>query len=258
MNCKKIINGVLSILLVIFALPGLANAQEKSITITTLDWPPYTGSSLPEGGAITAVVRAAFAKAGYKVNVIYRPWKRAIDMAYKGTENAVAYFPGYHCKHREGFVPSMSMGNGPLGFAENVDVPITWENLDDIGEQQLKIGTVLGYANSDEFDAKVGTGWIRAIPANNDVTNLKKLLRKRIDAVVIDQFVFEYLKVTDTSLKTEAAKLRFNARAIENKSLKLCVRDNPEAKQIVNDFNAALKQIDSAEIVKTYFETAFN
>ncbi len=56
---------------------------------------------------------------------------------------------------------------------------MTWKDLDDIGEQKLKIGTVLGYANTDEFDAKVGTGWIHAIPSNDNDTNLKKLVRKR-------------------------------------------------------------------------------
>ncbi len=66
---------------------------------------------------------------------------------------------------------------------------MTWKDLADIGDQKLKIGTVLGYANTDEFDAKVGTGWIHAIPSNDDVTNLKKLVRKRIDAVVIDKLV---------------------------------------------------------------------
>jgi len=179
-------------------------------------------------------------------------------MAFNGTESAVAYFPGYHCNHRDGFVSSSSMGNGPRGFAEHIDAPTTWENLDDIGEQQLKIGTVLGYANSDEFDAKVGTGWIRAIPAKNDATNLKKLLLKRIDAVVIDKYVLEYLKATDEDLTVKAGTLRFNLKPLEDKTLHLCVRDKPELAQLVNDFNAGLEQIDSEKIVKAHFASAFN
>ena len=93
-------------------------------------------------------MRAAFAKVGYEINVAYQPWKRTIDMAKKGTDGVIAYFPGNHCHHREGFVASEPIGNGPLGFAEHVDAPMTWKDLDDIGDQKLKIGTVLGYANS--------------------------------------------------------------------------------------------------------------
>jgi polar amino acid transport system substrate-binding protein len=235
--------------------PSLAVGE--IIRVSTLNWPPYTGKDLPLGGATTDVVRAAFEKVGHEIEVKYRPWKRAIDMAKKGTDGVIAYFPGYHCRHREGFVASEPIGNGPLGFAEHVDAPMTWESLDDIGDQQLKIGTVLGYANTDEFDAKVGTGYILAIPTNDDTSNLKKLLRKRIDAVVIDKLVLEYLKATEASLKGGKDKLRFNAKPLEDKTLYLCFRDDKEGRTLKHIFNAGLEQIDAETIVDNYFATAF-
>ncbi len=241
----------------LIAASGSATSQDKVVRVSTLDWPPYTGSALPKGGATTEVVRAAFAKAGYRIDVAYRPWKRAIDMAKKGTGEVIAYFPGYHCRHREGFVASEPIGNGPLGFAEHVDLPISWQSLDDIGEQRLKIGTVLGYANTDAFDAKVGTGWIRAITANDDVSNLRKLLRKRIDAVVIDKLVLEYLKATEESLMTGADKLRFDEKPLEDKTLYLCFRDGEEGRSLMAIFNAGLAQIDDETIVESYLATAF-
>ena len=111
----------------------------------------------------------------------------------KDEEDAVAYFPGYHCRHVDGFVTSDPIGNGPLGFAQNAEAPVTWACVDDIGDQKLKVGTVLGYANTDEFDEKAGTGWIRAIPAPDDVTNLRKLARQRIDVAAIDKLALSYL-----------------------------------------------------------------
>jgi polar amino acid transport system substrate-binding protein len=132
MGCSSAV-GAITFALAILTTAGTTSAAEKAVSIATLEWPPYTGSKLPSGGATTAVVNAAFEKAGYRVKVVYVPWKRAIDMALKGTEEVVAYFPGYHCRHREGFMPSNPLGNGPLGFAENVEAPITWKNVDDIG-----------------------------------------------------------------------------------------------------------------------------
>ena len=242
--------------LVLSANPG--SADEKVVRIATLDWPPYTGKDLPAGGATTDVVRKAFEKVGYSVEVEYRPWKRAIDMAAKGTDGTIAYFPGYHCQHRDGFVGSEPLGNGPLGFAEHVDSPITWANLDDIADQQLKIGTVLGYANTDDFDAKVGTGYILAVPSNDDLTNLKKLAKRRIDAVVIDKLVLEYMKATDESLAASAEKLRFDEKPLEDKTLYLCFRDDDEGHPLRHIFNAGLAQIDSTAIVDSYFATAFS
>ncbi len=241
----------------LIASSASAVAQDKVVSVSTLDWPPYTGGGLPKGGATTEVVRAAFAKASYTTDVEYRPWKRAIDMAAKGTDRVVAYFPGYHCKHRDGFIASEPIGSGPLGFAEHVDEPITWTSIDDIGEQKLKIGTVLGYANTHEFDTKVGTGWIRAIKANDDVTNLKKLIRMRIDAAVIDKLVLEYLKATEESLAVGADKLRFNEKPLEDKTLFLCFRDDEEGHSLMAAFNAGLAQIDVETIVDDYFATAF-
>ena len=233
------------------------HAQEEVAHVATLDWPPYTGSALPSGGATSEVVRAAFAKAELQADIAFRPWKRAIEMASKGADDVIAYFPGYHCKHQEGFIASGPIGNGPLGFAENTDAPINWTSVDSIGEQQLKIGTVLGYANTDEFDKKVGTGWIRAIPANDDVTNLKKLARKRIDATVIDKLVLEYLKATEPSLKNSREKLQFNAKPLEEKTLYLCFRDDEAGRAMLSTFNAGLAKIDVGQIVDNYFATAF-
>ena len=233
-------------------------AGEQVVRVATLDWPPYTGKALPKGGATADVVRAAFEKVGYQVEVEYRPWKRAIGMAAKGTDEVIAYFPGYHCQHREGFVASEPLGNGPLGFAEHVDAPITWTSVDDIGDQKLKIGTVLGYANTDDFDAKVGTGFIHAIPSNDDLTNLKKLVRRRIDAVVIDKLVLEFLKATEPSLESGADKLQFDETPLENKTLYLCFRDDDSGRTMKHIFNAGLEQIDYEMIVDDYFATAFS
>ena len=234
-----------------------AFGQEKVVHIATTDWPPYTQQNLPAGGASSKVVRAAFEKMGYGVEVSFLSWKRAIQLAAKGTDNAIAYFPGYHCRHRSGFEPSEPIGYGPLGFAENIEAPITWKTLDDLGEQRLKIGTVLGYANTDEFDSKVGSGWIITIPSDDDIANLKKLLRKRIDAAVVDKLTLEYLKATDPVLKEGADKLMFDETPLEEKTLNLCFRADDEGRLLKHLFNAGLEQIAVDSITDDYFATAF-
>nr|WP_276562388.1 transporter substrate-binding domain-containing protein [Hoeflea prorocentri] len=237
-----------------FAVPAAYAAD--SLTVTTLEWPPYTSENLPKGGATTEVVRQAFAAAGLDVSVVTLPWKRAISMA-KEDAKSVAYFPGYHCRHVDGFVASDPIGNGPLGFAENVNSPVTWANVDDIGEQKLKVGTVLGYANTDEFDEKAGTGWIRAIPAPDDVTNLRKLARERIDIAVIDKLVLSYLLATEDSLKDLNEVLVFNERPLEDKTLYLCFNDDEDGRAMRDKFNEGLAKINVEGVVENYFEDEF-
>ena len=234
-----------------------AATNEEPVHIATLEWPPFASQDLPGGGATTEVIRAAFAAAGYQVKVTFHSWTKAIDLARKGTDDVLAYYPGYHCRHRSGFTPSKPVGESPLGFAEHVDAPLHWNTLDDLGERKLKIGTVHGYTNTDEFDAKVGIGWIHAIPSESDIKNLHKLQRKRIDAAVIDKFVFAYLTRTDARLKGHAGTLRFNEKLLENKNFHLCFRDDALGKQIVQDFDKGLARLNSHRIVEDYIAATF-
>jgi len=237
------------------ALPLLA--QDETVYVSATDWPPYTKHDMANGGAMTEVVQRAFEKAGLQTKVFYDTWPKALEMARKGTNGVVAYYPGYHCRHRAGFLASDPLGQGPLGFAEHVDKPLVWESLDDIGERKLKIGTVSGYANTDEFDTKAGMGWIHAIPSKDDRSSLLKLLRKRLDAVVIDKFVLQYFKATDESLEGAAESLRFNKRLLENKTLFLCFRDDDEGNRLRGIFNLGLSDLDTKRIVDDYFAAAF-
>lgn len=238
---------------VLFLSFSALGADRDRVVITTLDWPPYTGPSLPKLGATTEVVRQAFDQAGIDVDVQFLPWKRAIAEAKNG--KAVAYYPGYHCKHAADFESSDAVGTGPLGFAEHVEAPISWETVYDLGEQKLKIGTVLGYANTDEFDEKVGSGWIRAISAKDDLTNLRKLLRRRIDAVVIDKLVMSYLVATEPSLSEAVDILQFNEKPLENKILHVCFKEDEVA--LRDRFNEGLEKVNTEKLVDDYFANEF-
>ncbi len=248
---RKVLTGLLAGIL----LSTSADAADQ-LVITTLEWPPYTSEELPKGGATTEVVRQAFSAAGLDVDVATLPWKRAIAMA-KDDAAVAAYFPGYHCRHVDGFIASDPIGNGPLGFAENVNARIKWTSVDEIGEQKLRVGTVLGYANTDEFDEKAGTGWVRAIPAPDDLTNLRKLARQRIDLAVIDKLVLSYLLATEPTLKQDADAIAFNERPLEEKTLFLCFNDDEDGRQLRDRFNAGLAKIDPDEIVNNYFDNEF-
>ncbi len=252
---RSVFTGLFAAVVAGLCFIAAAKASER-VVVTTLDWPPYTGASLPSDGATSEVVRRVFEEAGVEVEVDVLPWKRAIAMA-KNDDAAVAYFPGYHCRHVEGFIASDPIGTGPLGFAEHVDNPITWSSIDDLGEQKLKIGTVLGYANTDEFDEKAGTGWIRAISANDDLTNLKKLIRQRIDAAVIDKLVLSYLLATEPALKGQGDKIQFDERPLDVKTLYLCFFDDDRGRELRDTFNESLKAVNIEDVLDEYFETKF-
>ncbi len=250
---KLIRNFILATLCAV--IPVLAQAKDK-VVVATLEWPPYTSEAMPHLGVTSSVVQDAFAAAGMDVEILVTPWKRAIAAA-KNEAEVAAYFPGYHCNHDTGFTASAPIGEGPLGFAEHVDAPISWTSLDDIAGGGLKIGTVLGYANTTEFDAMVGSGKIRAAKAKDDLTNLRKLARKRIDAAVIDKLVLANLLATEPSLKEAAEVIQFNQTPLEDKTLYLCFTDTETGRALRDRFDGGLAKLDVDALVDAYFEKSF-
>lgn len=73
-----------------------ANAQDKVIRLTSLEWPPYSGEKVAEQGASVAVVRAAAAAMGYTLEVKFFPWSRAVAMAQDEKSGMHGYFPECH------------------------------------------------------------------------------------------------------------------------------------------------------------------
>ena len=224
------------------AISGEIAQVSGEILVTTLEWPPYTGQDLPQGGAVTEIVRQAFGHAGIHTEVKFLPWKRAIAYADEAKFGAIAFFPGYHCDQKPGFVASWPIGKGPLVLAERVRSEISWESLDEL--EHLRVGTVIGYANTEEFDRRVEDGRLTVITSITDVENLLKLAVGKLDAAVVDRYVFEHLIRTNPRLARYAKDLRVDERTLEEKSLYLCFRASAQGERLRHVFDEGLQYVD--------------
>ncbi|GAA3928724.1 ABC transporter substrate-binding protein [Litoribacillus peritrichatus] len=233
-----------------FCLAFSVSAGEK-VFLTSLEWPPYAGRSLPEGGASVAVAKAAFAAEGYDLVVDFLPWSRAVNEAKDPSSKYSGYFPEYYSKGVEAeFVFSQEMGSGPLGFIQNTSNPVTWNSLDDLSNQI--IGVVQDYVNTDDFDARVASGQQKTQAVTSDAINVRKVAGGRIPLAVIDQNVFQYLLKTDKSLKGASAKVEMNAKLLEDKKLFVCFKKTSDGKNMADIFNRGLSKINVDEIMKKY------
>lgn len=232
------------------ALPAIAQdkpAQDNIVRLTSLDWPPFSGESQKDGGAAVAVARAAFAAVGYKVEVAFYPWNRAVALAKDGGDFQ-GYFPEYAGPDvARDFILSTPLGSSPLGFAERAAAPVSWNSLDDL--KTTRIGVVDGYVNTDDLDARIANGALHADKANSDLTNLKKLLAERIDLAVIDQAVMNDLLRGAPELKGTAGKLRFNPKMLEDKTLHIAFRKDAKGEAMAKLFAEGLAKVDAKAIL---------
>ncbi|MGQ5521650.1 substrate-binding periplasmic protein [Chitinimonas sp. PSY-7] len=232
---------------VLFAILGsglltTASADNKTITLASLEWPPYTGAKLTEQGASVAVAKAAFKAMGYELKVEFYPWSRAVQLG-KSSPTHAGYFPEYDSADvRKDFTLSEPMGTGPLGLAQRVDAPFSWSNIADLSNK--KVGVVQDYVNTAEFDARVASKQQKVDVAIDDGKNLLKLAGGRLDVAVVDSNVFNYLMKTDPALKPYVGKLGMNAKVLEDKKLFICFKKDAEGQRVANIFNEGLKKID--------------
>ncbi|NYZ17677.1 transporter substrate-binding domain-containing protein [Azospirillum sp. RWY-5-1] len=225
-----------------------AAAQEKVVRLTSLDWPPFSGESQKDQGAAVAVVRAAFAAVGYRLEVSFFPWNRAVALV-KADGGPDGYFPEYDGGEvRQGFHLSVPLGTSPLGFAERSAAPVAWASLDDL--KAKRIGVVDGYVNTDELDARIADGRLQGETAPSDLLNLKKLAAGRIDLAVIDRAVMNDLLRTVPELKAAAPTLRFNPAVLEDKSLHIAFRKDARGEAMAKLFAEGLAKIDATLILQ--------
>jgi polar amino acid transport system substrate-binding protein len=233
-------------------LAACALADDKTVTLTSLEWPPYTGRSLQDQGASVAVAKAAFKAMGYTLKVEFYPWSRAVDMA-KNDPRVGGYFPEYYSDDvNKGFHLSAPMGSGPLGLAQRKGDNHNWNSIADLAK--TKIGVVQDYVNTVELDGRIAKKQQLADVAIDDTKNLLKLAAGHIDLAVVDKNVFNYLMKTDPALKPYNGKLEMNGKLLEDKKLYICFKRTAEGEKLKQIFDEGLKKINVTAIMGQYLK----
>ena len=177
------------------------NATE--INLVTVEYPPFYGTELPNEGPITEIVSKAFAMSDYQVNVKYIPWARALSDAKAGKADGL-HGAWYSQEREEWFVYSDKLpGNEIVLFKRKGTEPASF--TDYAALKQFKIGVVRGYVNPPGFDEAA----LRTEEANSDKLNLTKLGKGRVDLVLADRAIANYI------LSNELAELKDQLEVVE-------------------------------------------
>jgi|GEM_PF-677082 len=166
---------------------GGASPQGNSLVIATLEWPPYIGTDLPDNGYVAKVIREALAASGLTIRFDFMPWARAVTLLRSGEIMVAA--PVYRNAARDkDCVFSAPFPGGPLVLLAMPGRGRRWKDLRELAG--LRIGVTRGYGHTDAFDA---ADFLTKEQANDDVSNLRKLLAGRIDAFAADRYMVGHL-----------------------------------------------------------------
>lgn len=189
-----------------------------------------------DGGFLIEVTKAAFARVGHEVDIVYLPWARALNMTMNG--QAEALLGVYYNEERARKMRySDVVGHSDMVFFVLKNRGITYGNLNDL--KPYTVGTIIGASYTPEFEA---ANFIRKDPTSDVTTNIRKLLAGRIDVFVEkNQVVWSTLKA---QFPAEAGKIESLPVALrENRYFNAFSMSFPGYEQNVTDFNAGLKLI---------------
>ncbi len=225
-----------------------AQTDTKLIRLATLEWPPYNGLLLPQGGLSTHITSVAAKAAGYRLLSASFEWATAVQKGEKDP-SFDGYFPEYYSQEREQACHlSKSIGNSVLGLATLRTSPITWNAISDLAPYTL--GIVDGYLNGETLDQAIQAKRQPVEAGASDAVNIQKLRAGKLRGIVVDKNVLRYT----LSRTGGAEQITFNARPIAELSLHVCFRRTPGGLQMRNAFDAALQKQNLEQLENNYFK----
>ena len=226
-------------LLLVFMLASigvarLTIAQEKTIVLATMNWAPVYAESEPNGGVFTALTREAFHRVGYKFEVQFVPWKRAIKNSKAGKYDGVMG-AAMTSERASFFTKTESIMPYVVLLFSREDETITYTSLSEL--RSYTIGTINGSAGEERLIA----AGIAVESVKSYEQNFMKLVRKRLNLIEGDQFVMSGLMKKNPNYQGRIRPVY--PPLLKTQLYNLITKARPDHAVIVTDFNRGLQEI---------------
>jgi polar amino acid transport system substrate-binding protein len=216
-------------------------SAEEIITISTLEYHPWTGKNLKFNGFVNHVITEAFQRSGYTVKYTYLPWNRGVKETKSGIYPALSYV--YFSKDREKeFYLSDPISEEKIVFFHLKSNPIKdWKTFDDL--KNYKIGATRGYTYTKEFWKAAELKRLKVELTDNDIQNFKKLFAGRIDIFPSGR-VNGYMILQKEFEIGKSDLLTFHPKPLSNTTGRLAfTRSRKDSENLLRIFNQGLAKL---------------
>lgn len=165
---------------------GLITTVHPSITLATLEYPPFCDGQQPDGGALVSIVREAFAQEDIRVNVTVMPWQRVIALNHHSRFDGVIGIWRTDQKNMQ-LQPGNPVFQSLIGAyvvrgKAPLPLPMSWL-------PGRLAGTVAGY----QYPESMLKLKMELDSTRDDETNLRKLQQQRIQLAITEKAVGDAL-----------------------------------------------------------------
>lgn len=213
-----------------------AFAAPKMITAAADPWPPFVDQSNPTEGLSLEIIREAFKTQDYEVKMIFVPWARAEAGVKDGTYDILPDVWHTDTRAKE-MLYSAPYAVNAVKFMKRKGDPFEFKGQDSL--KGKRVGTVRGYGYGDAFSKS--PDFVRDdVP--DLITNVRKLVAKRIDLTLEDEIVAKSVMAKDDPKLLD--QVEFTKEALSSNSLHMASGlKNPRHKEIVGAFDKGFEII---------------
>lgn len=165
-------------------------AHAETWKIASLEWPPYSSSSLSNQGTAISRLRSLLARAGISLEVEFVPWTRARTIS--ASEDFVGYFPAWPSEVGEGFVSTKTVAFSRVGIVKRVESSLFWTTVEDLFAK-YRIGFVRNHVYPADLQRLIYQHYQPEDGTENEEDLARILVAGRIDAALTDPEVILHL-----------------------------------------------------------------
>jgi polar amino acid transport system substrate-binding protein len=237
---QRTLTALVAFLMLILGCGVVAAQTSETIRLTTGEWQPYFSKDVPHHGFAAHIVTEAFALVDVEVEYGFFPWGRAYKLANVGSWDGSAVWIDTEDRRKD-FLYSDPVVLSTTVFFHLKNTNFDWDKYDDL--RDVRIGGTLKYAYGTEFDKAEAAGIIKTNRAPNDETNLKKLLKGRID-VFIGNIAVTYAQIREIFTKEQATQFTHHDKPVSIEPLHLLLsKKAPTSEQVLARFNEGLRRL---------------
>ncbi|MFM6929830.1 MAG: substrate-binding periplasmic protein [Bdellovibrio sp.] len=219
-----------------------AFTAKKTVRIATLDWVPFISPSLPNNGWVAQVAEAAFAEANIKVEWQFYPWPRALIAAELGKVDAV--YPTFYSDERATRFNFSDSYRGGLSVivalkSSRIDFKTSLREL-----SPYTIGVVRGYVFGKEFDE---AKYLKKVESTDDAQNIRKLIHKRVDLIIINLFVLQNLIKTEYAEEPKVKDIKVIGPPVQPEYFRVAFTKKRDTNDLIKAYNSGLSKIKESK-----------
>lgn len=221
--------------MILMLMSGLVYAN-KIVTTVSDPWPPFVFDDGLNDGIAVEIVREALKTQGYEIQHQNVPWARALHGTREGTYDLITSIWMSEERKNDYFYSKHFMNN-TIRFIKLKDDDFEYKDLNSL--KNKRIGLITGYSYEENF---INSENYTKDTVNDFMTNINKLLAKRIDLTVEDEVVAK--AILSDKMPSAYNRIEFVENPLDVKKLYVVSGlKNPRHKELIDAFNKGLDTI---------------